>query len=366
MLLYYAISIYVIALAGFKPNTIINNKYTSKSILWAFILLTSILLLLNFNNFLYGSEAISDLVIYSREFLSYADLSLRESLIFGNREIFFTLFSWIIAQFTDNVYIYLIIIWLFITYIMIKSFKLIIKPRQIVLLFFSYVNFPFFFGYIVNGIRQGFAMSFLLLSLCLLINGNKKEILFISSLVLAILSHNAALPFALLLLLLRFYKKLSLKFSISVWIISSFLFLTGLNRSVLNPVALFIEPLAGYLSEEALSRYAGVNRVDFLLFSLIFIIIGVFFYNKLNLENKNTYRIILNSYILFNALFVLFGFIAFSNRLSTFSWWFIPIVIWYPIFKNEENQKTNSLLIISVVVASLIIGTFTSNLTYLF
>lgn len=359
MSLYIAMSTWVFMLAATKPNTIVSNRYTATFIFWSFFLLVTILVMLNYNKLLVGPEAISDLRIYTREFAWYSDLSFEESLSVGGKEWLFTLFTWILSQITENIYVYLTIVWLSITFILVRSLRLIFEPWKVVLVFFTYVNYPFFLSYVFNGMRQGFAMTFLLLALCLLVANKKSRFLFYGCVLSAFLFHASTLPFALALILLRKMKRLSLKTSVSIWVMSALLFVTGLNRLLLAPVAARIESLSGYLQDVVLAGYSGVNRLDFLLFSFVFIALGIFLYKRTAAQYQHKYRLILNAYILYNVVFVLFGFIAFSNRLSAFSWFLIPLLIWYPVLSIEKTKRPNSLIVLLILISSVAIGSAT-------
>lgn len=366
MLVYLTLSFWVLLLAATKPNTIVNNNHTSRFVFWSFFLLTTLLVTSNFDKFLYGPEAIPDVSVYTREFLAYGNLSFLESLTLGGKEPFFTFFSWVISKITDNIYAYLTMVWLFIAFVMFRSFKLVFDSWKIIFVFFTYVSFPFFLSYVVNGMRQGFAMALTVFAICLLVSENKKRMPFYGSLLLAVLSHTASLPFVLILIFIRFFKRLSLKLSLSVWALSSFLFITGLNGALLGPISNLFDNLAIYTQSNVMESYSGTNRIDFLLFSFAFVIIGLFIYGKTTGQERVKYKIMLNTYILFNTLFVLFGFIAFSNRLSAFSWFIIPLLIWYPILNIGDSKKYNSPLIVAVTVISILIGLFSSTSGLLF
>lgn len=365
MPLYYAISVWLLMFASAKPNTIINNKHTSRFILLLLFGLTTLLIASNLNDFLWGTGTISDLVIYAREFNAYKTLSYSQSLIHGGKEPLFTLFSWVLAKLLSDVRIYILIAWLLINSIVIKSLQNIFEPRTVTLVFFTYINFPFFITYILNGMRQGFAMALLLFALSLLVKPNSSRVLFYGTIVAAIGFHIVAAPFSAILIIQRLSKKQSIKKALTLWTISSVLFLTGMNSGLLAPIVAQFDPISQYLEQNTLSRYAGVNRPDFLLFSLFFVVLGLFIYSKTTSEKKDKYKIILNSYILFNTVFLLLGFIAFSNRLSAFSWFLIPVLIWYPV-QNAENRKYNLLISILIVIISLVIGTFTTIPDFLF
>lgn len=60
-----------------------------------------------------------------------------------------------------------------------------------------------------------------------------------------------------------------------------------------------------------------------------------------------------------NVYFLLFGFIAYSNRIAAYSWFLIPIIIMYPLLKGEKyNPILLSLIVFGFTLSALISKSF--------
>ena len=60
------------------------------------------------------------------------------------------------------------------------------------------------------------------------------------------------------------------------------------------------------------------------------------------------YEWLLKSYIGFSIVYILFGYIGFSDRLAGYAWFLIPVIIFYPIIKMKSKY---SLLWLSAGIA---------------
>lgn len=228
------------------------------------------------------------------------------------------------------------------------------------LVFVSYTTFFVFFSYISLVLRQGLAMAFIFYAVACIINveeeaRNKK--IFIP-LLLASFTHWSAIPIAIIILIIK-NKSIRIKHLVLLWALSSILFLSDLQSKIFKPIANLLPPLESYSSQSTIDYYGSVNRIDFLVFSFIWVVIGLYFYNKLNKEKS--YGIVLKIYISLNIFFLLFGFIAFSDRLASYSWFFIPVIIWYPLFKQKKYTPvlmTGYLLIFTII--GMLTGTINS------
>ena len=71
-------------------------------------------------------------------------------------------------------------------------------------------------------------------------------------------------------------------------------------------------------------------RWDFLLYGSVPILEGIYFVFKRKYNNQ-FYCILLSTYILTNAFWVLINEVPFSDRFAYLSWFMMPVVIIYPI-----------------------------------
>lgn len=204
-----------------------------------------------------------------------------------------------------------------------------------------------FYGFGVNGIRNGMASSLFLLAMTF------KDRKFILALLLLIgLSfHHAMMLSILTILTASFYKKTSVYFKIWVsCIIVSFF--TGryfqdlfLNLGIVSDVG------SGYLSSggdisDAKFSHTGF-RWDFLLYSAAPVVLG-YYVIRIKKKSDDMYAFFLNTYLLCNSFWILVITANYSNRIAYLSWFLIPIVMVYPIVKFDSFKYKN--VAISVIL----------------
>lgn len=353
ILIIITIIIWIFLIIITKQNTVINNKYNAYFITVCLFIYVSILLIISENN-------TSDMEIYVREFTKYSNHSLIETLDITNKEYLFTLFQWLTSKISTNPQFFFVSIWLFFGSILLFSLNKIFNARQLLIIFFSYLNYFIFFPYITNTVRQGFAIAILMYAVCILIS-NKKSKLFYVSIFVAPFFHSSSIPLSVALLLLRNFN-LNLNTLLVIWILSAITFVTDMNELLFGSFSKYIPEIEAYTSASVLERYTGgVNRLDFLVFSLFWIVLSLIAWKKLT-KTSFEYATLIKIYLLFNIYFLLFGFIGFSDRIATYSWFLVPILIWYPVLK-QTTQKYN-LLILSILLVFIIYSFAGGSLLY--
>jgi hypothetical protein len=356
--IYLTLSVFVYLISLMKPNTILNNKFNSRIIILSLIAVFTVFLTLKIDSFLN-----SDTLIYVNEFKSFSGVSLTNIFKYSDREPLYVILVWLISQVTDSHYYFIAIIWLISCILLLVGLKKVFRSSHLLYVFFTYIHFPLFMSYILIGTRQGLAMTTLTLALCSLLFSDKKKLFYLLLLV-APLFHSSAWAFSIILLLIKMFKT-SLKFAVTTWCLLAIFFVTSLNNDVFGFLRKFVPDIDIYTSYEAISRFQGVNRLDFLLFSAAFLVLGIFLYNKIVDErHKHIYKVILNCYILFNLVFLMLGFIAFSNRISTYSWYLIPLLVWYPVIYSKT--KNNPLKYFMILIAFLLYGYIGGTYKYIF
>jgi hypothetical protein len=105
------------------------------------------------------------------------------------------------------------------------------------------------------------------------------------------------------------------------------------------------------------SNYKTGMRYDFIGFSFIFIIIGLFMRKKIYTDVF--YEIILKIYITANAVFLLSLHFPYSDRYGTLSWSLIPIMYSYPLLKSA---KKNNIFILYVSILGMLVLSLLINL----
>ena len=354
MIVYIALIAWVLVSSLAPVNSVLKNRFVSYGILLSLIAL--LIASIPFNDFYKG-----DMPRYIDALTVMSNLSFLDSLRYFGWEPLFTFMQWIFAKVSLNGYLYIIyiaILYIFLYYLISKH---LFYSWQRVFFFFSYLSLTFFYDYLFNGTRQGFAMAFILLAVAIWNNNNarRKKVKIVLSLIAAVLFHTSALPVVLLILVLML-TKIKLNKLIFVWVFFSILFLTGLNSLISElPFLGGVEYLAVYNDNDLIRQFGEVNKGNFFVLSLLIIIVSLILYYKVPLEEtkRTIYLNFIKVYIITNTLFLAFGFIAYSNRIATFSWIFIPLLIIYPVLHSKVNARY---YLFAMVLAIAIIGFVTS------
>lgn len=229
-----------------------------------------------------------------------------------------------------------------------------LMPKNVMLAFLFCLAALSFFSYGTNGIRNGLACSAVLFMLTY-INGKKKEkIIAIVIALLAIGIHRStALPILMSVISVYFIK--SFKWVYIFWLLSIFISLTiGNSVAVLFESLGFDYRMTSYLySIEYNDQFSHIGfRWDFLIYSMMPIILGYYIIIKKGIKDR-TYFVLLNTYTLSNAFWVMVIRASFSNRFAYLSWFLYPIVLAYPLFKldiwgDEQGKRAAQIMLAHV------------------
>lgn len=346
LLLYITTFSFIVFITAAKKDSFINNKYNTTAILALLFILISISI------YNVDLESISDLRRYNSHFFYYQGVSLNNIEL--RNEPLFSLLQWLIANAAGSFRFFLVIVWTVIFTNFIKALKNLFPKSDVLFVFASFVTFFIFFNYVLNVMRQGLAISFLILAMSVLITKKNKSTFYIS-IIFAPLFHITSLPLSIILLV---YKRFNIKLRTItiVWLLSIVLFLTNLNGRLFS--FLPIDQLEVYSSEQVLTQYSSVNRIDFLTFSVFFALLGYLTWRYILNKQADVYKSILKFYLIFNTFFILLGFIAYSDRLAAYSWMLIPILIWKGISETENFRYKAVALLLSFII----IGIFTGSI----
>ena len=80
---------------------------------------------------------------------------------------------------------------------------------------------------------------------------------------------------------------------------------------------------------------AGGFRIDFLLYSAAPIFLGYKIIIKDRLSVSKMYKTIFNMYLCTNAVWCLCMYASYCNRIAYLSWFMYPIVLIYPLLKED-------------------------------
>ena len=219
---------------------------------------------------------------------------------------------------------------------------------------FCFSSFIFYSG-AVNGLRIGVANSLLFVALTYISQkGKKNHIIAILLSFLAFGIHKSMiLPILSMSLSLYFIK--NTKFIIKIWVVCIFISLILGNQisAMFESLGLFSidKRFEEYLNQhtELIDQFSKTGfRWDFLLYSSVPIFLGGYLVLKRKIMDKQ-FLILLHTYIITNAFWILVIHASFSNRFASLSWSLYPILLAYPLinFKiwNRQERKTALFLV---------------------
>lgn len=208
-----------------------------------------------------------------------------------------------------------------------------------------------FYAFGVNGIRNGMATSIFILGLSY--RGPTRWLLFL----IAFNVHSSlALPIAAAIIFTKFK---NIYYYVYGWVACLIITLALPNiGTLLAGSGLFDEKLERYVELDISRTGMGQAsfRLDFLLFGLLPIVVGLFYRLKLKF-NDLIYNEILAIYITANAFWLLVIRIPFSNRVAYLSWFLYGLVLAYPFVKAKSknfkfSNRYYSLLLVGLFIFS--------------
>lgn len=206
-------------------------------------------------------------------------------------------------------------------------------PNNVLLAFLVCLAAFSTFSYATNGIKAGAAASIFLVALAY------RDKLYIA-IPLALISwgfhHSMQLPVVAYLLSIKF-KQTSWYFG--VWIVCLVLSLLHVTTFQTLFAGWTDEQGAGYLNQidAEFVTHKGF-RVDFVFYSIFPIIMGYYAVTNYNFRDK-LYGVLLRTYTLTNAIWLLCMYAPFTNRIAYLSWFMYPILIIYPCIKDEKRNR---------------------------
>lgn len=232
-----------------------------------------------------------------------------------------------------------------------------LPSKRVVLLTFTsliiLILIPFFWAVQLNVLRVGLSVPFIFLA----INSfsNKKNILgFVYFIIAGLFHYSAFMYFFIYIIRNLFYKNFN-KYFYKIFYFIFFLYIVGLNRIIFESfqgVFINYNLYSGYI-EGGGGVYKSGIRYDFILFSLVFLVLIYF----VNIKNNNEYlaRFCMGCHILVMP-FLFFGHLPFSDRLLLPFWLLIPIILTF-LMELIFYKKIwfNSILIISPFLFCMII-----------
>ncbi len=342
------ISILILTLVGYSkmaayPGDSVIDSYDQMKWMGLFIVLLTLFLGLR-----PLSPIFADTMNYAQQY------RLIQQGIILNQNASEWLFNYLIflyAQTTDAEWFFLTIEILYIVPMFVACRRLV-EDRAYFLMLFCIGAFSFY-TYAVNGLRQGVGCSITMLALTYIGKSKRDNIIFGILAILALGFHKSvALPLAAAVYSL-FYKNPQRLFFF--WIVSIGISLVagGAVENIFSGLG-FDDRVQNYLGDNAVLDEGAVFsrtgfRWDFLLYSAMPILLGWYVVIKRELMD-DYYYVLLTTYILSNAFWVMIIRAPFSNRFAYLSWFLYPIVLAYPlmqfpVFNQRHSQKAAMILI---------------------
>lgn len=337
--LYYNIIFIIIiitcSLISIKPKLLDVKSNVSIAVL----LLITVILFIGYREW-WRMDVFYDSLNYGEWYLS-ADW---DKLLTSN-DIGFNVFYTLINKLGFNVDFYFILCAVLYTYPLFLVAKRLSVTYYIVFLFI--IASMSFYPYGVNGIRNGIATSFVLLALTYTRFAIKQIFLILIAL---------SFHLSVLIPVGCYYvsKYLSLKRVYMFWILcipTSFI-LYPIIADISGNLSFLNERSSSYLTNEDLSLFSKSGfRYDFIIYSCIPI-----FINRFSLKNdtdksiNSVYLLLLKTYILANAFWIIINPISFSNRFAYLSWFIMPVVIIYPLLQYPIYPKIKGLTVSFVLL----------------
>ncbi|UQB67447.1 EpsG family protein [Epilithonimonas zeae] len=200
--------------------------------------------------------------------------------------------------------------------------------------FYMFITSFSFWSYGVNGLRNGLATSLFVLGLYFY---DKKVLMYVCMLLGYFMHASLIIPIAALLVS-GLYK--NPKIYLYIWLLAIPLSLAGggMWANFFSSLGFAEDRTQGYLtggSDEYNSQFSQTGfRWDFLLYSASAIFAGWYFIFKKNIIDR-FYIHMLGIYCIANAFWILVITAAFSNRFAYLSWFLMPAVIAYPMFRYK-------------------------------
>lgn len=266
------------------------------------------------------------------------------------KEILFIALNKTIRSFTDNYHVFFFIIALIYTIAYSWTSKRLTNSSGTLIMFMMFVTSLFFVAYGVNTIRAGLAMSLLILGFTFY---NQSKITFAILALCAINIHSSMLLTLCAFIAAFFIKKPKMCFTI--WLVSIILSISlgnwfeGIFASTFEDDRTQI-----YLMQDPTKTLYKIGfRWDFVIYSLIPIVIGYYYIYRRHFQDK-FYTILYCTYLIANSFWVLVIRANFTDRFAYLSWALMPIILMYPLLTGNifrhQNNKIALMLLFNVAI----------------
>lgn len=239
-----------------------------------------------------------------------------------------------------------------------------IFPYHIYTVFLFYVAFFLFYSGGINGIRNADAYSVVFFALSLCYEPKFKNYLLMGILCLLAYQIHSSVIITIVSFLASFFLVRRTNIAVLIWGMAIIVAL-GTGSLLAQYASTFTDDgrAAKYLeyandTEMMRTGFSHTGfRWDFLIFSALPIAEGWYVTVKRGIKDR-FYQLLLNTYILANAVWIIFIYAAFSNRFAMLSWCIYPYVLCYPLLKfslwpNSVQRQRTALALWTMLIFSL-------------
>lgn len=209
-----------------------------------------------------------------------------------------------------------------------------------------------FYTYGINGIRNGLACSIVLLIFSY-VNGKKRDLIIagILSFIVINIHRTTILPLGMMVVSLWCLKKF--KTAYTFWILSILISLVAGGAVTSLFASLGFDDRLSYLSTLDEDKFSHTGfRWDFLIYSMMPILLGYYVVIKHGIYDK-TYLLLLNTYTLTNAFWVMVIRANYSNRFAYLSWFMYPLLLAYPLLRLDIFGKKQGTRLTQIMLAQI-------------
>lgn len=325
--------VFIVFMKSYHTQLYDSENLRGKNVLGIFIFL--------FILFYMGLRPLSfrfgDMVVYAESFNGFSR-GVSPKII---KDIVFSEFMRFCSQWMSLNTFFLFCAFLYIYPLYIVS-KRLFKEYWFYAFFMLVISFSFW-AYGTNGIRNGIATSFFLLG----ISSNKKVLTFLW-LLLALSFHKSLLIPSLAYVLVLFYSDtrkyiyfwllcIPISLALGSFLENFFLILFGEED---QRVGAYL----GEFDEEGEGAILKLGfRWDFLIYSATGVFTGWYFIFKRKFQDK-FYHQLFAVYLLVNGFWILIIRANFNNRFAYLSWFFLALILMYPLLKNNFFEKQHQII----------------------
>lgn len=364
MIIYLYSLLFVIGVKYFVLNLNLNKnvavKTTNFVIVLMVILYAIIKIVLNQDAGKWGTDQVS---YYYHSFLPLRNITWHEfyTQYSLQREFGFRFILWLLANIKSLNFLEFQIIIFFIEILPIYFIsKFINKGRELDIILFTFLVYPFFANGATNVLRQGLAISILMIGYLWTLKGleesNKIRIISLGFVFFATTFHQTALILsALWVLTIVFRKKISTKYYWATFLIFAILDITNTNQVLFGTIgALFSDNYDLYTNAAVQASYGFGSKYMFVLISIFLAVVLNFLLRRVNEGDKLKAELLFKQYLGSASSFFAFSFIAFSDRVGMYAWTIAPMIAFYMIDKTEDSLQRRIHLVLIPIVCMLI------------